>query len=371
LDIKDCLTLIKAGFEGDKVKKYKEVSRFKKNYWLCILMIQITLIFAGCSMADTHKSIKDTQFIIGTVVTIQLFDTQDRDLLEGSFQILKDIDQKMSLSIEDSEMNQMNKEAQDSWFHLSDESYYVIQKSLEYSKLSDGAFDISLGPVIDLWQIGTDNAKVPGDDELKEALSHVDYRKIQLNPESKDIRLSKGMSLNLGGIAKGYAADQVSAYLKDKGIKKAILNLGGNIVVIGEKKAKTPFRVGLQDPFGELNDSFAVVKASNQTIVTSGTYERNFEKDGVVYHHILSSTDGYPVNNGVEGVTVVTDSSIDADALSTVLFTLGVEKGIKLCNSLANTECVYVTNNKKVYLSDKMGELFILTDDTFSFGEQP
>jgi thiamine biosynthesis lipoprotein len=173
------------------------------------------------------------------------------------------------------------------------------------------------------------------------------------------------MSVDLGSIGKGYAADQVADYLKEQGVQKAILNLGGNILIIGEKDAGTPFRVGLQNPFDSRNEYFGVVEVMDKTVVTSGIYERNFEQDGILYHHILDTETGYPVNNSVTSVSIIADSSIDADAMSTVLFVLGVEEGLELCESIANIECVYVTNDYQVYMSSGAKNAVTITNDKF------
>ncbi len=195
------------------------------------------------------------------------------------------------------------------------------------------------------------------------------YEHLELSAADKTVVLDEGMAVNLGAIAKGYAADRVEEYLRGQGIEKAILNLGGNIVAIGEKDHGTPFRVGLQHPFDSRNEYFGIASVSDKTVVTSGIYERNFEQDGVLYHHILDTQSGYPVDNGVVSVSVIAESSIDADALSTVLFVLGTEKGITLCDSLEGVDCIYVTDDWEVILSEGAGEMFKLSDDGFSLVE--
>ena len=343
----------------------------KKIYIMVTLIMVIVLSTNGCKKnPDMNQSISDSQIVLGTVISIQLFGTEDEVLLKESYDILKSIEAKMSLNVPDSEVVAINNSAGDEPVSVSEETFFVIQKALEYSQLSDGQFDISMEPVIRLWGIGTDEAHIPEDDTLENALMYVDYNQIQLDVANQTVYLEEGMSIDLGGIAKGYAADQVSEYLKEQGITKAIINLGGNVMLIGQKSEDTLFKVGLQDPFDVRNKYFAVIEEADNTIVTSGIYERNFEEDGIVYHHILSPQDGYPIQNGIGAVSVVAETSIDADALSTALFALGKEKGLELVETLEDVECIYIMKNREIYTSSGIDEnaLTIINAD-YSFSK--
>lgn len=204
---------------------------------------------------------------------------------------------------------------------ISDDTFEVIQKAIHFSNISDGVFDISIGPVVDLWAIGTDKARVPGKDEIKEKLELVNYKDISLNKKEKSVKLNKkGMEIDLGGIAKGYAADKIVEYLKSQNIEKAIINLGGNVFVLGEKSKDTQFKVGIQDPNSEDGTSIANIGVTNQSVVTSGIYERYLEQDGVMYHHMLDPSTGYPFENNLSSVTIISDLSIVGDGLSTTTF---------------------------------------------------
>lgn len=332
-----------------------------------VMMLLVVSISTGCKKTPSVESqITDAQFLLGTVITLQLYGTEDTQLLTKSFDIIKNLDLWMSLNIETSEVSQLNAQAGNGPIKVSDELAYVLTEALKYGDLSEGHFDISLEPVIKLWGIGTDTPRVPSDAELKEALQYVNYKNIKFDAVNQTVELQKGMAIDLGGIGKGYAADLVSDYLKGEGVKKAIVNLGGNVVVVGEKQLDTPFKVGLQNPFAQRNAYIGYVQVSDKTVVTSGIYERNFTENGVTYHHILSNTDGYPISNGVAGVSIVASKSIDADALSTTLFTLGVEKGLALANSLDDVECLFITDDSKLYMSDGMKAMFTLTDTSFT-----
>jgi len=334
------------------------------------LVLLILTMLTGCQSKEvdttTDGQISDSQFLLGTIITLQLFDTEDTSLLTHSFDLIKEMDQWMSLTIDTSEVSRLNAEAGNGPMKVSDELAYVLSTALHYGDVSEGRFDISLEPVIKLWGIGTDAARVPTDNELADALTLVNYKDIVFDEVNQTIEMKKGMAIDLGGIGKGYAADLIADYLKEQGIKKAIINLGGNVVVIGEKQENTPFKVGLQNPFDARNAYIGYVQVSDRTVVTSGIYERNFTENGVTYHHILDNLTGYPIQNGVAGVSVVTSRSIDADALSTTLFALGVEKGLALANSLEDVECLYITDDSKLYMTDGMKALFTLSDSSFS-----
>jgi thiamine biosynthesis lipoprotein len=349
------------------IRKTKGCKGYIRSLFLILLVF--SFIMSGCSKPDMDESISDTQFMLGTIITIQLFGTKDESLIDESFQIIQDVENQMSLSIENSELNLLNEAAGSGFVETTDHVFFVIQKALEYSRLSSGGFDISLEPVISLWNIGTEEARVPEANELTEALKKVDYKKIQIDESNTSVSLEEGMSLDLGGIAKGYAADLVSDYLREEGITKAILNLGGNVLVIGTKSEDSGFKVGLQNPFSERNVYFGIVEVSDKTVVTSGIYERNFTQDGVTYHHILDTISGYPVTNGVAAVSVIASQSIDADALSTLLFVMGVDKGIALCESLEGVECIYVTDDSKLTMTKGAMDIFQITDDSFIIEE--
>ena len=175
----------------------------------------------------------------------------------------------------------------------------------------------------------------------------------------------KGMEIDLGGIAKGYAADKIVEYLKSQNIEKSIINLGGNVFVLGEKSKDTQFKVGIQDPNSEDGTSIANIGVTNQSVVTSGIYERYLEQDGVMYHHMLDPSTGYPFENNLSSVTIISDSSIVGDGLSTTTFGLGLEKGMKLIESLDNTDAIFITKDQKIYTTSNLKGKLNLKDSSF------
>lgn len=340
---------------------------------LTLIFTIVILLFAGIYVYSTNKkdsSYSKDYFSLGTVNEITIFNESqhksDKLLIECG-NILNDIDKKMSSHIQTSEVSQINQNAGKDFVKVSEDTFNVISLSIKYSDLSHGNFDITIGPIVDLWGIGTDNAKVPSQKEIDKALSLVNYKNIILNEDTHSIKLAnKDMDIDLGGIAKGFAADKIASYLKSENVKRAIINLGGNIYTIGYKDKNIPFNIGIQDPTKPRGNAIGTIQASNISVVTSGIYERYIEKNNKIYHHMLNPFTGYPFENNLSSVTIISDKSINCDALSTSAFGLGVDKGLALINSIKDVDAIFITKDKKVYLSKNIKNNFILTDDTFT-----
>lgn len=342
--------------------------RYKRIYFLVLCLI---FILTGCQKAVSEEAtVERTGFVLGTVVTVAIYDHGSEALLDQVFDRLLAIENLMSANLDASEIGQINLNAGVSPVTVSDETLTVIDKGLDYGALSGGAFDITMEPVVALWQIGTDDAHVPDAADLEEAVSKVDYQLVQVDHDAKTVYLPEvGMGIDLGGIAKGYAADEIVTLLKEAGVERAMLNLGGNVYAMGEKSDGTPWKIGIQAPFDERNDYFGVAPVSNATVVTSGPYERYFEENGKRYHHIFDSETGWPVENDLASVSIIAEASMDGDALSTTLFVLGVERGLPLIESLPGVECIFVTTDKTVTVSSGLVDQFVLSDDAYHFAQ--
>ncbi len=175
----------------------------------------------------------------------------------------------------------------------------------------------------------------------------------------------KGQAIDLGAIAKGYTADELKKVFLNYNISSAFLSLGGNIYALGNKTDKTPWNIGVQNPLNPRGSQLGVVPVSNKSIVTSGNYERFFEKNGKRYHHIFDTKTGYPAEKGLISISIISDKSIDGDALSTSVYTLGLDEGKKLIENLKGVEAVFVTNDKKVYITSGLKDTFKLTNTDF------
>lgn len=234
---------------------------------------------------------------------------------------------------------------------VSPETAAVAAAALRYASLSRGAFDPTVAPLLDQWGFLGQDFRVPKPEELEAALPLVDYTQVQLDQPGGRIFLPRPrMSLDLGGIAKGYIVDRGMALLEEAGVKHAFVNAGGDMALRGGKPGGDPWRIGVRHP-REPGKIIAVLSLTDGAVVTSGDYERTFTAEGRSYHHILDPRSGYPAAAGLAGVTVLAETAMEADALSTALFVLGPEKGLALVESLPGVEALLVTADLEVILS--------------------
>lgn len=342
----------------------------KKTKGLVSLILVFVLMLSGCQKsapAPTGKPISKTNFLLGTVVDISIYDKQDESIIDKAFDRIAEIEREMTINnAETSEIMALNAASGKNEVKLTPDTFSVVEKGKYYSELSKGKFDITIGPIVKLWNIGTEYAAVPEKGELSEAVKLVDYKKLILNKENLTAKLEEaGMKVDLGAIAKGYSADEVARILKENGVEHAIINLGGNVLAIGGNPNGNPWRIGIQDPFNPRGEFLGVVPIKDKTVVTSGVYERYFEENGKRYHHILDPATGYPTDNNLYSVSIITDKSIDGDGLSTTTLLLGLEDGMKLIESLDNVEAIFITNDKKVYVTSGLKKDFTITNSDF------
>ncbi|AGB41900.1 membrane-associated lipoprotein involved in thiamine biosynthesis [Halobacteroides halobius DSM 5150] len=338
--------------------------------YILVIMIMTMVGFIGCTEREQGmKSSLKTDYMMGTIVKMKVYASQPEKIIKKSFKIMDNLEQKMSLNIKGSEVKEINKLAGQKAVKISDATYQVIKKGLEYAKLSQGAFDPTIGPLVELWGIGTKEAQIPTQKEIANKLKLVDYSKLKLVPQKKKVLLTKdNMKLNLGANAKGYAADKVVQFWKAKGVKSGFISLGGNVSVLGTKPDGSLWKVGIQDPKEPRGNVMAIVEVKGKTVVTSGNYERYFMKDGVRYHHILNPKTGRPTRKRIISATIVTDnlSSLDADTLSTTVYVLGVKKGLELINKLPGVGALVITRNNKVYMTANLkDEVKIIKKDKY------
>lgn len=306
-------------------------------FGLCLTILLLTLFPAGCS-----SPLSRTFFTADTVCTVTLYDG-NRAILDEAVDLCNALSEKLDCHAEDSAAAELNRRKTLS--PADSDVLAVAEKGLYYSKLSNGVFDITVRPVSDLWDFKAGVA--PSRDTLAQACQRVDYRKLSVTENA--LSLSGDAEVDFGGIAKGYIADRVEEYLRGQGVTSAIINLGGNVTVIGKNNNKA-FSVGIQTPFG--TDSIAALQVSDCSVVTSGIYQRYFEQDGVIYHHLLDPRTGMPVQNGLRSVTIIAPHSVDADALSTLCFLLGKTVGSELIRQTDHVEAVWIDAENQIELSD-------------------
>ncbi|WP_456288992.1 FAD:protein FMN transferase [Paenibacillus sp. AK002] len=344
------------------------------------LLIMLTLLMTGAigcttkadqKTAASNEPAAERYFIFDTIVSLRVYDERMTPRhFDEVRALLERIDQRMNRQLAGSEIDQVNQAAGKSEVSVSEETFNVVQTAIDYAAASGGHFEPTVGPLVDLWGIGGEHPAVPKEDELAAAMQRMNYKDVILNPASNAIRLKKeGMSLDLGAIAKGYAADVIADYLQQQDFRSAIIDLGGNILAMGSKPDGSPWNIGIQDPEKDRGQSLGTLQAVNKTIVTSGVYERFFEAEGTVYHHILSPFTGYPVDNDLLSVTIVTDTSMDADAMSTSVFSLGLTEGRQFVESRDDADAIFVTTDHQIYLTSGLTDTFKLTNDHYQLAE--
>lgn len=305
------------------------------------ILIALAVVAAAAAAAiffASSNEVKREFFAMNTFVSTKVKGFAAEDTADGISSLVRELDSKqLSRYTSGSEISRINSEAETV---LSDEMRDYITELLEVGKMSGGKFDIALGAVSDLWSFN-DSPRVPSSDELTEALSHSGSEKLSLSGNT--LTRAEGCIVDLGSAGKGIALDKVKSYLSDKKISSAVVSVGGSVLLYG----KGSFNVGVRDPWGEAGRSVMTVKLGAGCVSTSGSYERCFEQGGKRYHHILDPDTGLPVENGLVSVTVISDSGLLSDALSTACFVLGAEGGAKLAAKYG-CEAIFITEDKKV-----------------------
>jgi thiamine biosynthesis lipoprotein len=333
------------------------LSHIAKGLLLFLLAVSV---LSGCSNTKKPPYITRSSFQLDTQITINLYDKQDQKILDECFELISKYESIYSAAAENSELYALNQGTAPHTgltYQISDELSDLLKYGLYYCNLSGGAFDISVEPLTSLWNFDSPDHKVPSDQDIKNALSYVNYKNIQLSGNEVTF-LKPGVKIDLGGIAKGYIADRLKDYLIKNGVNSAIINLGGNVLCVGSKPDGTPFKVGIQKPFADRNETAALMDITDRSVVSSGIYERYFISDNVLYHHILNPQTGYPYDSDLISTTIITKASVDGDGLSTTTFALGLEKGMALINSLPDTYAAFITKDYKVYYSNGFKEAF-------------
>jgi len=311
---------------------------------LIVLLIICLLLSVSCAQQETTR----TDFALGTVCSVTLYENGRKNIYDEIFSRVREIENLMSVNISASDVSRVNAAAGIEPVQIKEDTFKVIERAVYFAELSGGAFDPAVGPLVSLWDI-SGKPRVPSKEEINSVLPLINWRNIKMDARLKSVYLTqRGMSLDLGGIAKGYAADEAAEIIKSYKINRAKIDFGGNIIMIGARLDKNPWRVGVQYPGENRGSIIGILQIPEKTVVTSGVYERNFEKNGVFYHHLLSVTDGYPVNNNLLSVTIIADVSMDADALSTAVFVLGYEKGLSLLESYGDAQAVFVFKDNSV-----------------------
>lgn len=312
--------------------------------------------------SDSSQEYTSDVFAMDTYMTLTAYGENAQEAVEAGIAEIQRLDDLLSTGKDTSEVAQINANGGGV---LSEDTDYLVKRALDIYQSTNGAFDISIYPVMQLWGFTTGNFAVPSESDLAAKLALVDAGKIILSEENgqTSISLPEGMEIDLGGIAKGYTSGRVMDVMKSYGIKSAVINLGGNAHVLGNKTDGSQWKVGIQDPEDE-NGYLGGVSVTDKAIITSGGYERYFvDKDtGVKYHHIIDPKTGYSANNGLISVTIVSADSTLADGLSTSLFVLGTEDAITYCEEHCaedGFDAIMEDEDGKLYITDDIYDDFI------------
>lgn len=302
----------------------------------------VIVIVALCiNFSVTTKS--STDYAMNTVIGITVKSRNPDEDIKVAVDEVKRIDSLMSATNPKSDIFKINNAPAGKATRVSKETAKLISLALEISENSGGDFDISVNSLSELWNISSPSPKVPKSEDIQDLLECTNYKDIEVDLKNNTVTLKKeGMTISLGAIAKGYAADKVAELLKDRGVVEAMIDLGGNVYVVGAEKT-----IGIQTPFEARGEYFTTCKVSDKAVVTSGAYERYFEKDGKRYHHILNPHTGYPADSGIDSVTVISDNSVLADGLTTAIYVMGEEKAKTIVKKYKNVEVIILTSEGK------------------------
>lgn len=313
---------------------------------LALILIAASTIGLFCGCQQEANSYSTEFFAMDTLMSITAYGEQAQESVESAEKYINNLENLISSTKKNSEIYQLNEKKS---MMVSDDVYKILKNAVEASQETGGKFDATIESISDLWQIGTDDAHVPKQSEIDEALKSVDYHNIVLG-DNNQVTLKNNAKIDLGGIGKGYAADQVVKILKSYNIDQALIALAGNIYVIGAKNENSGWVVGVANPDNSA-DSLVSLELEDESIVTSGDYERYFEKDGIIYHHIMDSKTGYPAKSDLRSATVLMKDSTKADAYATALYIMGKDTAMKFCED-HGIEAIFVTKDKKIYATD-------------------
>lgn len=340
--------------------------RFIKAFSVLILII----ILVGCSNENEVNTSKTTYtttvndtipaskefFAMDTYMEVDAYGDNGEKAVAKAEKKVNKLDSILSTGKSTSEISKLNKNKKQV---VSADTMSLIKESVKISKETNSAFNPTIYPLMELWGFTTKNYYVPKDNEIKPLLNHMDIDNIKIDERKNEVSFKdSNMKIDLGAIAKGYTSSKIIDIFKENNIKSGMVTLGGNVQVLGKKPDGSLWKVGIQNPIGE-DEYLGVLQTSDKAVITSGGYERNFTKNGKTYHHILDPSNGYPANNGLTSVTIISSDGTLADALSTSLFVMGKDKAIDFYKkSNYNFDYILYTSDNKLIISDGIEDIF-------------
>ena len=288
--------------------------------------------------------------LMGTTITVSICDPQADELLTHCFELLRSYEHRFSANNASSELMEVNHQAGIAPVQVHPDLFELIALGTLHSQAKNSHLNIAIGPLVQTWRIGFSDARRPAPEEIEQALLKIDPQQIQLDQENYTVFLKRpGMKIDLGALAKGYSADLIATYLRGKGIKDALIDLGGNILTVGQHPVKQqPWRIGIQNPVEKRGNHLLVLSVKDKSVVTSGIYERHLEVDGQSFHHIFDSTTGYPVETDLASITILSDRSVDGEIWTTRLFGDSPTSILNTVESLPGIETLLVSQSGKI-----------------------
>ena len=318
-------------------------------FLLCIAML------TACQNSDENKKVSKDIFAMDTYMTVTAYGKNAENGVNKAVDEINRLETVLSAEKQESDIYKLNETGSGT---LSTDTKNIDSKALEINKTTNGAFDISIYPLMVKWGFTTQKYNVPSKNEISKLLKDVDSSKIIFDEKSGNIKLKENMKIDLGGIAKGYTSNRVMQIFKECGVKSGLVSLGGNVQALGTKTDGTAWQIAIENP-DKSSDYIGVVSVKDKAVITSGGYERYFEKNGKTYHHILDPETGYPAESGVKSVTIVSDDGTLADALSTSLFVMGKEKALDYWREHKNEfDTVLVEDNGDITITGGLEKIF-------------
>ncbi len=306
--------------------------------------------------SSSTEPVSQEIYAMDTTMTITAYGDNAQKGVTDAVAEIERLDNLLSIGKEDSEISKLNKSGSAA---LSDDTAVMVTKALDLYKSTGGAFDITVLPLMELWGFTTQDYYVPTEDEIQSTLQRVGADKLTWDEKTKTLTLGDNQEIDLGGIAKGFTSSRIMEIFKKDGVTCGMVSLGGNVHLLGTKQDGSEWRVGIQDPDSERNIMLGVLEADDCAVITSGAYERNFEKDGVTYHHIIDPATGKPSNSGLISVTIVSKDGTLADGLSTSLFVMGKDKAIAYWKQHADEfDTILVDKDRNVYITEGIADGF-------------
>lgn len=324
----------------------------KRIFCLFLVMLLMTGVISltGCTLQAQKLDV--TGYKLNTYVQITAYSKANKDILNQALNLCDKYEMMFSRTSKDSILYKVN---HGELHEIPAEVAELIQYGIHYSYISNGAFDLTIGSVSQLWDFTAEDPQVPDQNDIDAALPYINYKNVVLTPiegsDSYRIDMPEGTVIDLGAIAKGYIADRIKDFLIENGVTRAVINLGGNVLCVGSKSSTEAFTIGVKKPFTQTGENVAILQLNDYSAVSSGVYERYFYKNDQFYHHILNPATGYPYQTNLTEVTILSPDSVTGDCLSTTCFVLGLDDGMKLIESINDVEAIFVTSDGALHYS--------------------